>query len=219
MAAVISRFDAPVRLRGKRTLDVIVAATLLVLLAPLLALVWLVAWLSDGAGGVIFRQLRVGRDGAPFVLYKFRTMYAGAPDDTHRAYVRQLLVSAEPECGGNGLYKLARDPRITRLGALLRRTSVDELPQLVNVLRGEMSLVGPRPALPYETELFPPEYGERFRVPPGLTGLWQVSGRNKLTMRQGLDLDLEYVRRRTLRLDLAILLRTVPAVLHIGGAS
>ncbi|HEY3504096.1 MAG TPA: sugar transferase [Actinocatenispora sp.] len=218
MATTLNRVDVPVRLRGKRALDVAVAGTALVLLAPILAAVWLAVRMSGGAGGAVFRQRRVGRDGVSFVLYKFRTMYAGASDHAHRAYVRLLLADDAPT-GRAGLYKLTDDPRITRIGALLRRTSLDELPQLVNVLRGEMSLVGPRPALPYETELFPPEYDARFRVPPGLTGLWQVSGRNRLTMRQGLDLDLEYVRRRTLRLDVEILLRTVPAVLHVGGAS
>jgi lipopolysaccharide/colanic/teichoic acid biosynthesis glycosyltransferase len=219
MATTLDRVDVPLDLRGKRVLDVAVAGTALVLLAPLLLVLWLAIRLSGGAGDAIFRQRRVGRDGASFVLYKFRTMYTGASDDTHRRYVRLLLADRAPATGRAGLYKLTDDPRITRIGALLRRTSLDELPQLVNVLRGEMSLVGPRPALPYETELFPPEYDERFRVPPGLTGLWQVSGRNRLTMRQGLDLDLEYVRRRTMRLDLSILLRTVPAVLHVGGAS
>ena len=152
-------------------------------------------------------------------MYKFRSMTAGCPDEPHRAYVTHLLTSDEPQTGGtNGLYKLESDPRVTPVGRLLRRTSLDELPQLLNVLRGDMSLVGPRPALPYEADLIGPEYQRRFLVPPGVTGLWQVSGRNRLTMRQGLDLDLEYVDRRSFRLDLAILVKTVPAVLGHDGA-
>jgi len=116
------------------------------------------------------------------------------------------------------LYKLESDPRITRVGRLLRRTSIDELPQLVNVLRGEMSLVGPRPALDWEAELMGAAHARRFQVRPGLTGLWQVSGRSSLTMRQGLDLDVAYVRRQSFALDLLILMRTVPTVLSTRGA-
>lgn len=203
---------------GKRALDIAVALAALLLLSPLLLVAWLLVRLS-GPGDAVFRQARVGRDGVAFVLYKFRTMHAGAPDDLHREYVRRSLAADRPAaCRARGLYKLANDPRITRVGAVLRRTSIDELPQLVNVLRGDMSLVGPRPALPYEVEMFGPGYAARFQVPPGLTGLWQVSGRNRLTMREGLELDLEYVRRHGLLLDLAILARTVPAVLRIGGA-
>jgi lipopolysaccharide/colanic/teichoic acid biosynthesis glycosyltransferase len=202
----------------KRALDITVALAALLLLSPVLLVTWLLVRLS-GSGDAVFRQPRVGRDGVLFVLYKFRTMHADAPDDVHREYVRRSLAADRPAAyGTRGLYKLANDPRITRVGALLRRTSIDELPQLVNVLRGDMSLVGPRPALPYEVEMFGPDYAARFRVPPGLTGLWQVSGRNRLTMRQGLELDLEYVRRHGLLLDLTILLRTVPAVLRIGSA-
>jgi lipopolysaccharide/colanic/teichoic acid biosynthesis glycosyltransferase len=133
--------------------------------------------------------------------------------------VRQLLAEEQPSAGGGrGLYKLEHDPRVTPLGHFLRRSSIDELPQLLNVVRGEMSLVGPRPALPWEVELVGPAYRPRFAVLPGLTGLWQVSGRNHLTMRQGLDLDLEYVRRRSFAFDLWILFRTIPAVLTTRGA-
>jgi lipopolysaccharide/colanic/teichoic acid biosynthesis glycosyltransferase len=133
----------------------------------------------------------------------------------HQDYVRRLLAGeARPE---GGLYKIGNDARVTRIGALLRKTSLDELPQLVNVLRGEMSVVGPRPCLPWERESFPDWATTRFAVRPGLTGLWQVSGRNRLTMLEGLRLDVEYVARRTLLLDLAILLRTVPALLGRGA--
>lgn len=150
-------------------------------------------------------------------MYKFRTMRTGCDDRAHREYVAALL--SEPALAGHagGVYKLADDPRVTRLGRWLRETSIDELPQLINVLKGEMALVGPRPVLPWEAELFGPEHDARFDVPPGITGLWQCSGRNTLTMSQALDLDVEYVRRRSLHLDLAILLRTVPCVLGRVG--
>jgi lipopolysaccharide/colanic/teichoic acid biosynthesis glycosyltransferase len=118
---------------------------------------------------------------------------------------------------GRRLYKLEADPRVTRIGAFLRKTSLDELPQLFNVLRGEMSLVGPRPVLPWEAEMFAERYKRRFSVKPGITGLWQVSGRSRLSMQEALDLDIEYVARRSFALDLQILFRTIPAVCR-GGA-
>ena len=196
---------------GKRLFDIAVAALCIAVLSPIFLAVWVAVRVSS-PGGALFRQTRVGRYGRPFVMYKFRSMTVGCPDDLHRAYVTKLLT--EPETlGGQGLYKLAADPRVTRVGRFLRRTSLDELPQLLNVLRGEMSLVGPRPALPWEAEMFGANHHRRFLVPPGVTGLWQVSGRNRLTMGQGLDLDLEYVRRQSFLFDLAILVRTVPAVL------
>ena len=147
-------------------------------------------------------------------------MRAGCTDEAHREYVSRLLTDDQPPVGGaSGLYKLDADPRITRVGAVLRRTSLDELPQLLNVLKGDMSLVGPRPALPWEADLFSDSHRARFLVTPGLTGLWQVSGRSKLPMRQGLDLDVEYVRRQGFLLDLSILLKTVPTVLNLARAS
>ena len=211
--------DPPVRRRpGKRLFDLVVASLALLLLAPLLVAVAILIR-ATSPGPALFRQTRLGREGRPFVLYKFRTMYTDCPDDIHRDYVRRLLSEDQPPTGGRtGLYKLDGDPRITRIGALLRRTSIDELPQLVNVVRGDMSLVGPRPALAYEAEMFGPAHARRFLVAPGLTGLWQVSGRNTLTMRQGLVLDLEYVDRQSFAFDLKILLKTVPAVLTTSGA-
>jgi lipopolysaccharide/colanic/teichoic acid biosynthesis glycosyltransferase len=203
---------------AKRLLDVVVASACLVLASPLLAAVALLVRLTS-PGPALFRQSRLGKDRAPFLLYKFRTMYTGCPDEVHREYVRELLSSEHPPDGGReGVYKLERDDRITPLGRLIRRTSVDELPQLLNVIKGDMSLVGPRPALAWEAEMFGARYHGRFAVPPGLTGLWQVSGRNRLTMRQGLELDLEYVARQSLAFDLLILLKTVPAVLSTHGA-
>jgi lipopolysaccharide/colanic/teichoic acid biosynthesis glycosyltransferase len=214
----VLRRQAVRRRVGKRVFDLVVASVCLLLLSPLLLLVALTVRATT-PGKALFRQQRLGRFGRPFVLYKFRTMYTDSPDHIHREYVRKLLVEDNPPFGGkSGLYKLADDPRVTRVGRILRRTSIDELPQLLNVIRGEMSLVGPRPALPWEAELFGPGHEQRFLVLPGVTGLWQVSGRNSLTMRQGLVLDIEYVERQSIALDLAILLKTVPAVFSTGDA-
>ncbi len=148
-------------------------------------------------------------------MLKFRTMRHGCDDEAHRDYVRRLL--AEEVEAKDGLYKLLDDPRITRVGAVLRRLSIDEMPQLLNVLKGDMTLVGPRPAMPFEAELFPDWATPRYQVAPGVTGLWQVSGRNRLTMLQGLKLDVAYVEQRSFVVDLIILLRTVPAVLGRGA--
>lgn len=203
---------------AKRALDIALSLVLITVLAPLLVLLISLVR-STSAGPALFRQERLGRGRRPFIMLKFRTMYVGRDDRIHRDYVTGLL-SAGPAAGappGGGLYKLDADPRVTPVGAWLRRTSLDELPQLLNVLRGEMSLVGPRPVLAWEAEMFGERYQRRFAVKPGLTGLWQVSGRSRLPMRTALELDVEYVARRSFMVDLAILIRTVPAVLR-GGA-
>lgn len=204
---------------GKRVFDLIMALAVLVVLLPLLVAVALSVRLTT-RGPVLFRQNRLGLQRRPFMLYKFRTMYVDSAEDIHREYIRRLLTEADPPRGGQrGLYKLERDDRVTPIGRLLRRASVDELPQLLNVIKGEMSLVGPRPPLSWEADLAGPAYDQRFLVRPGLTGLWQVSGRNRLTMRQGLDLDIEYVQRQSFALDMAILAKTVPVVLTARGAT
>jgi len=202
---------------GKRAFDLVLGLLCLVLFSPVLLLVALLVRLTS-PGPVLFRQTRVGQDGRVFRMYKFRTMWTGSSDRLHREYVAKLLV--EPEGSStvrNGLYKLTDDPRVTRLGAILRKTSLDELPQLFNVVRGEMSLVGPRPMLPWEIEMLGPVHQQRLAVPQGITGLWQVSGRNRLTMTQALDLDVEYVRRTCLLFDLWILVRTAFVVLIPHG--
>jgi lipopolysaccharide/colanic/teichoic acid biosynthesis glycosyltransferase len=203
---------------AKRALDIAVALTLITILAPVLAILMLLVW-STSAGPALFRQQRLGRDRRPFTMLKLRTMHVGQDDCIHREYVTRLL-SGNPEAvvsQDSGLYKLAADPRITRVGGWLRKTSLDELPQLYNVLRGEMSLVGPRPVLSWEAEIFGERYQRRFAVRPGLTGLWQVSGRSRLSMGKALELDVEYVARRSFAFDLMILIRTIPAILR-GGA-
>jgi lipopolysaccharide/colanic/teichoic acid biosynthesis glycosyltransferase len=202
----------------KRAMDILLAGALLVLLSPVMLTIAVMIWATT-PGGSLFRQVRVGRRLSTFVMLKFRTMYDGIDDGIHRAYVTAMLagrsVAADTD---RGIYKLTRDPRVTSIGRFLRKTSLDELPQLINVLRGEMSLVGPRPVLPYEAEMFEPRHRARFSVKPGITGLWQVSGRSLLTMQQALDLDVEYASRRNLALDLVTLLRTIPAVLRSRDA-
>jgi lipopolysaccharide/colanic/teichoic acid biosynthesis glycosyltransferase len=198
----------------KRWLDVVLAGAALVVLSPVLAAVALAVRLTS-PGPVLFRQERLGLAGQPFVMLKFRTMHVGRSDAAHRSYVTRLLTEECPTTGGTApLFKLQCDPRVTPVGSFLRRTSLDELPQLINVLRGEMSLVGPRPALAWEAQLYRDDEHRRFDVLPGITGLWQVSGRNRLSMRQALALDVEYVRRQNLWLDLVILVRTIPALLR-----
>lgn len=203
---------------AKRTMDIVLSLALIIFAIPLLLLLGLLVR-STSAGPAFFRQGRLGRDKQPFTMLKLRTMRIDNDDRIHREYVASLLsADGAATAAGNGLFKLDGDPRVTRLGAWLRRTSLDELPQLVNVLRGEMSLVGPRPVLPWEAQLFDELYQQRFAVKPGMTGLWQVSGRSRLTMRNALELDVEYVARRNFFFDVAILARTLPAVFR-GGAN
>jgi lipopolysaccharide/colanic/teichoic acid biosynthesis glycosyltransferase len=203
----------------RRGLDVAVAIVLLCALLPLIAVVVLAVRL-DSPGPVLFRQRRIGRGMAPFTVLKFRSMRAAADSAPHRAYVRGLISSeAQPVPTEQGLYKLAGDDRVTRIGRLLRKTSIDELPQLWNVIRGEMSLVGPRPVVDYEVDAYPDWYLDRFGVRPGLTGLWQVSGRNERTYEEMVRLDIEYASRQSLRLDLVILLKTIWVVLRGRGVA
>ncbi len=201
-----------------RALDLIVAILVLGALSPLLLMV-VIAIRLDSAGPAIFRQRRVGKDMEEFELYKFRTMKTGADTEPHRAYVRSLLNSDQQESQDGTLYKLSVDDRVTAVGGFLRSWSLDELPQLINVLRGEMSLVGPRPVIPYEVEHYPESYLPRFSVKPGLTGLWQVSGRNERTYHEMVCADVDYAERRTVWLDLKILCKTIPVVLGRRGVA
>jgi exopolysaccharide biosynthesis polyprenyl glycosylphosphotransferase len=197
-------------LLAKRTIDVVLALPLLVALAPVIALVALVIRL-DSPGPVFFSQERVGLNKRRFRMHKFRTMVAGA--ESRLAELEHLNETHGPT------FKLRTDPRTTRVGRLLRRSSIDELPQLWNVLRGEMSLVGPRPLPLRDVEGFEEDrHRRRFSMPPGLTGLWQVSGRNELTFDTWMELDLQYIDTWSFGLDLQILARTIPAVLSGRGA-
>jgi exopolysaccharide biosynthesis polyprenyl glycosylphosphotransferase len=190
----------------KRSIDIVASSLLLTLAAPLM-LVIAVLIRRGSSGPAFFRQERLGIDMRGFTLFKFRTMREGTDDAPHREYLRQIM-SAGAMPGTNNLYKLDRSDVVTRVGKWLRKTSLDELPQLVNVLRGDMSLVGPRPAIPYELELYAPHHFERFHVPAGLTGLWQVEARAHSTFGEALDLDVIYARSWSLGLDLRLLLRT-----------
>jgi lipopolysaccharide/colanic/teichoic acid biosynthesis glycosyltransferase len=201
-----------------RALDVALSSLLLTVLLPLFALI-AVAIRLDSPGPVLFRQRRCGLGFEQFTLNKFRTMHCGAVAEPHREYVLGLIRGeAESSNGTRGLYKLEVDERVTRVGRLLRRFSLDELPQLVNILLGHMALVGPRPPIPYEVENYPPEWLGRLAVKPGLTGLWQVSGRNELSYDEMVQLDLEYVVRQSLWLNFRILAKTLWVVLRGRGA-
>ncbi|HEV2071995.1 MAG TPA: sugar transferase [Acidimicrobiales bacterium] len=194
----------------KRAVDVVVAGTVLVLTLPVLALA-AVAIVVEGRGGVFFSQTRVGRGGLPFRMYKLRTMLPANDGGEHTTYVADLIRGQGRPQGG--MYKLVADDRRTRVGRVLRTFSIDELPQLWNVLRGDMSVVGPRPPLPAEVALYDEETWDRMAVKPGLTGLWQVSGRSRLSFQEMVELDVWYWREWTPLLDLRILLRTPKAVL------
>ena len=201
-----------VSLAFKRLIDVLVAMTALLVAAPLFAMIALLIR-RESAGPVFFRQVRVGAGMREFTMFKFRTMHVDTDDAPHRAYISEIMDrQALPQA--NQLYKLDRGADVTRIGSLLRRTSLDELPQLINVVRGEMSLVGPRPCLPYEMTHFEPHHFERFRLPAGCTGLWQVTARARSTFREALDLDVAYVRSWSLGLDIRLLLRTPMALLR-----
>jgi exopolysaccharide biosynthesis polyprenyl glycosylphosphotransferase len=198
----------------KRAIDVAVAATALVLTAPLFAVI-AVLIKRDSPGPVFFRQTRLGKGMREFTMLKFRSMAVHTDATAHREYIREIMDRhAVPR--SNGLYKLDRPEAVTRLGSWLRRTSVDELPQLINVLRGEMSLVGPRPCIPYELELFEPHHFDRFLLPAGCTGLWQVTARAHSTFREALELDVAYVRSWSLGLDFRLLFRTPLVFLRRG---
>jgi exopolysaccharide biosynthesis polyprenyl glycosylphosphotransferase len=201
----------------KRVLDVVGAAAVLALTAPLFLVVALLIK-RDSPGPVFFRQTRLTQEMREFTVLKFRSMHVDADVEAHRAYIKETMSSAAAP-RASGMYKLERTSEITRIGRWLRATSIDELPQLLNVLRGEMSLVGPRPCLAYETSYFAPHQFERFLVPAGLTGLWQVTARARSTFGEALDMDVAYVRGWSLGLDLRLLLRTPAELLRRGGTA
>jgi len=205
--------------RSKRALDVAFAGALLAITSP----VWLVLAVAIGAttrGPVLFRQQRVGLSGIPFTVLKFRTMHHRASEEAHERFVSSMISALPAMTSAGAIHKMQDDLRITRVGRWIRRTSLDELPQLINVLRGEMSLVGPRPPLAYEVARYEPWQLERLAVRPGITGLWQVSGRNRLTYFEMCEIDVRYVRGWSFWMDLRIILRT-PWVMLVerGGAS
>ena len=196
---------------ARRFQDVLLAGAALAVLWPAMAAVALAIWLDSPGGSPFFVQQRVGQNGRLFRLYKFRTMVPDA-----EARLEQVLPCNEMD---GPVFKMQRDPRVTRLGRWLRRAGIDELPQLLNVLKGEMSLVGPRPALPREAERYTPYQRQRLYVKPGLTCLWQVQpDRNQIPFDRWVELDLEYIRRRSLRLDWVLIFKTFGAVGRMYGA-
>jgi lipopolysaccharide/colanic/teichoic acid biosynthesis glycosyltransferase len=202
---------------AKRALDLLITVPLLVLLSPVLAAI-AIAIKVTSSGPALFRQTRIGLGEQPFTMFKFRSMVVSAPSDDsalRKAFRDELDGVAQPE---NDSFKLHDDPRVTRIGKLLRATSLDEVPQLFNVVKGEMSLVGPRPALDWEHEMFTPDQQRRTDVLPGLTGMWQVNGRSRLATPEMVELDLEYVERHSIWLDIQILFRTIPTLIRGDGA-
>jgi exopolysaccharide biosynthesis polyprenyl glycosylphosphotransferase len=194
---------------GKRAIDVLGSVVGLILFLPFLPIVALAIKLTS-PGPVLYRSIRLGRGGRPFVFYKFRSMVDGAHES--RNFIQHLNEAEGP------VFKIANDPRVTRVGRFMRRTSIDELPQLLNVLRGDMSLVGPRPPIPEEVEKYEPWQKRRLDVKPGITCLWQISGRSKLGFNEWMRLDIQYIQHQSFLLDQKILLRTLPAVISRDGA-
>lgn len=213
----------------KRCLDVSLAFLLLILLAPVVLVIAILIKL-DSAGPIFYTQERVGakrrfRDGKPvweiqnFSLYKFRSMVNDADPSLHQAYIKAFAEGRAKTTDEAGTtFKLANDPRVTRVGHVLRRTSLDELPQLINVLKGQMSLVGPRPVPTYEVAEYRSWHHERLAARPGITGFWQVKGRCQVSFDQMISMDIEYVRNQSLWLDIKILLLTLPAIISGRGA-
>jgi lipopolysaccharide/colanic/teichoic acid biosynthesis glycosyltransferase len=203
----------------KRTLDVVGALFALLVLSPLMLVVALAVRLTS-PGPAIYRQQRMGQGGVPFTMFKFRSMRTDMDDKVHREFVAKLIDGKTHAAGAEaGTFKMKADPRITRIGRFIRKTSIDELPQFYNVLRGDMSLVGPRPPVLYEAERYKAWHRRRvLELKPGLTGIWQVEGRSRVTFDEMVRMDLRYLRQCSLQFDLGILLRTVVVVLRCDGA-
>ncbi|WP_406857086.1 sugar transferase [Alsobacter sp. KACC 23698] len=205
------------QLAAKRLLDVVVSCIAIAVLAPVMAGLWVLIRI-DSPGPALFRQKRVGKDGRLFVLYKFRTMTHGADEAIHRSAIRRFLRNERLSSDPGAPFKLNDDPRLTRMGPWIRRTSLDETPQFFNVLFGDMSLVGPRPAIPYELEHFEAWHHARHAVKPGITGIWQVYGRGRVSCDEMMRMDVEYARTWTILSDLKLIALTAPAVLRGNGA-
>jgi lipopolysaccharide/colanic/teichoic acid biosynthesis glycosyltransferase len=197
----------------KNVLDIVIGVVMVVVFSPVLLIIALAIKL-DSPGPAIFKQKRIGKDGRPFTVWKFRSMSVNADDRPHREAL-QKLAQGEPAAtvDGQGFFKPVDDPRVTRLGKFLRATGLDELPQVINLLRREMSVVGPRPAIPYELDMYKDWYHRRLAVRPGITGLWQVKRHDTQNFDDVMRLDLEYIDSFSIWLDLRIILLTVPMIL------
>jgi exopolysaccharide biosynthesis polyprenyl glycosylphosphotransferase len=204
----------------KRAFDIVVTLPIVILLSPLMALVAILVKV-ESPGPAIFKQERIGENGVPFTFYKFRSMRCDADPEVHRAHVKRLIEENIELCSsgeGNGSLKMEDDPRITRVGRFIRKTSIDELPQFFNVLKGDMSMVGPRPPIPYEVDVYKEWHRRRFEAPPGITGWWQVRGRNQVSFDEMVRMDIYYVEHQSFWLDLKILFMTPWAVISGRGA-
>jgi lipopolysaccharide/colanic/teichoic acid biosynthesis glycosyltransferase len=202
--------------RAKRVLDVTLTLLLLPFLAPIMLMVGLLIRL-DSPGPIFYKQQRIGRDGASFLFFKFRSMYVNNDESTHRAAIQQYMQGQQISGNEANPFKLAKDDRITRIGRFIRKTSLDELPQFLNVLRGEMSLVGPRPGVAYEVEKYDARDHLRLAGKPGLTGIWQVYGRSRVTFKEMVEMDITYLQTQSLRQDLKLIFLTVPVMLLARG--
>ncbi len=207
-------------LRAKRILDIVFTLLILLPLCIVFVIVAVAIWM-DSKGPVVYRQKRVGLRGAEFNMYKFRSMYVNSDDSVHRDAIVKYMNGQEMNVGTTAAlkfqFKLSDDPRITRVGRFIRKTSIDELPQFFNVLRGEMTLVGPRPPLPYEVALYTPRDQLRLSGKPGLTGIWQVYGRSCVTFQDMVEMDLEYLRHQSLWEDLKLIVLTFPVMIQGRG--
>ena len=194
----------------KVVFDFIFSLLLLILLIPFLVLTAIII-IIDSRGGIFFKQQRIGKKGSPFILYKFRSMAVNAENIKNE-------ISAQNESKGGVRFKIKADPRVTGFGRFIRKFSIDELPQLFNVLKGDMSLVGPRPPLPEEVEKYSEDDKKRLEIKPGITCLWQISGRSDIPFKKQVELDKQYIDSKSIMLDIIILLKTIPAVLTGRGA-
>lgn len=203
----------------KRCLDILISSAAIVLLFPLWFGIGLMIKLTSHGPIFYVERREIGKNGRPFALYKFRTMYAGSDNSIHRQYYERF-VEGQPayvdQGGDKRIFKIPNDPRVTPIGRILRQTGLDEAPQFINVLKGDMSLVGPRPAILYEYELYEDWHRQRLSVPPGITGLYQVTARSQVSFDEMVRIDLEYIRRRSLWLDLKIMLLTPINVIILG---
>lgn len=204
----------------KRAFDVVVASLMLLVAGPAMFVIALLIKKSS-SGPVLFVQERLGRDGTPFNFYKFRSMKHNSDDAIHREFAAMFISGDEDGCADNNagekVFKMKKDPRITGIGAFLRKTSLDELPQLFNILKGDMSLVGPRPPIAYEIENYQPWHMERLKAVPGLTGLWQVSGRSSVSFDDMVRLDIRYINEWSIWKDIVIMAKTLPVVFKGTG--
>ncbi|HZD60060.1 MAG TPA: sugar transferase [Anaerolineae bacterium] len=202
----------------KRAIDFIGSAVGLVLLSPLFLVIAILIRI-DSPGPAIFAQRRIGKGGKEFTFYKFRSMYQDCDNRLHQEYMAKLINSGDEDLKGKaGCFKIEDDPRVTRVGRILRKSSLDELPQLINVFKGDMSLVGPRPALPYEVKMYEPWHARRLSAIPGITGLWQVGGRSEKNFKEMVELDLKYIDNWSVWLDMKILLKTFQVIFNRRGA-